>query len=193
MIERDVDDSFKLEVYEKFLVTKDTIWLSLAFPDETWISGVWAGGHFDLELEINGQRVVRSYSVISPVCQQGTIEFLIKVYKPHPELEKEEEKSENEKTHAPDYGLFTRHLEKHVDVGDQIKCFAPLGNIKYLGYGIFEHNFTVLKRKSLIGLLAAGSGITPLYSIAQASAMSNDNVKLNLVYSAKTKHDILLK
>jgi len=88
------------------------------------------------------------------------------VFKPHPELENEENKSEDEKTHSPDYGLFTRYLEKNIDVGDEIKCYAPLGNIKYLGYGLFEHNFKILKRKSVIGLLAAGTGITPLYSIA---------------------------
>jgi len=35
-------------------------------------------------------------------------------------------------------------------------------------------------------MLAAGTGITPLFSIAQASVRAKDGVKIDLLYSNKT-------
>ena len=42
-------------------------------------------------------------------------------------------------------------------------------------------------------MLGAGTGITPLYSIAQASVKSHDSIEIKLIYSNKTKDDILCK
>jgi len=50
---------------------------------------------------------------------------------------------------------------------------------------------TDLKPKTNIFLCAGGSGLTPLLSIAQASVLSNDGVKMTLIFSNKTKDDIM--
>jgi len=62
-----------------------------------------------------------------------------------------------------------------------------------MGYGIFDFNNTILKRKKEVGLIAAGTGITPLFSIAQASVLSNDGIKMTMLTTNKTKNDILCK
>ena len=44
-----------------------------------------------------------------------------------------------------------------------------------------------------MGLIAGGTGITPMYSIALASLLGRENLEIKLLYSNKTKNDILLK
>jgi len=81
-----------------------------------------------------------------------------------------------------------------VHVGDSIMCEGPIGKLKYLGYGEFIMQKKPLKhKKNKIGLLAAGSGITPMYAIAQASALGQDGAEVKLIFSNKTKDDILCK
>jgi len=48
-----------------------------------------------------------------------------------------------------------------------------------------------MNTKSRIGLIAGGTGMNPLYSIAQASILANDNTEFTFLYSNKTKDDIL--
>jgi NAD(P)H-flavin reductase len=42
-------------------------------------------------------------------------------------------------------------------------------------------------------MLAGGTGVTPMYSILQASSLAKDNVHLHLFVSNQTKNDIILK
>ena len=66
--------------------------------------------------------------------------------------------------------------------------------IRYLGYGKFQYKKEVLEhKKNKIGLVAGGSGITPMYAIAQASAYAKDGVEVTLLFTNKTKDDILCK
>ena len=48
-------------------------------------------------------------------------------------------------------------------------------------------------KKTKIGLLAGGSGITPMYAIALASSLAKDGLEISFLYSNKTKDDILIK
>lgn len=48
-------------------------------------------------------------------------------------------------------------------------------------------------KKTKIGLLAGGSGITPMYAVALASSLAKDGVEITFLYSNKTKDDILCK
>lgn len=69
---------------------------------------------------------------------------------------------------------------------------GPFGQLTYLGHS----NFLIRKKpvkKTKIGLIAAGTGITPIFSIAQASIYANDGLEIKMIYSNKTKDDILLK
>ena len=70
-------------------------------------------------------------------------------------------------------------------------CEGPVGKFKYLGQGKCQFKKVLLKPKSNIFLCAGGSGITPLFSIAQSIVLSKDNVQVTLIFSNKTKDDIL--
>ena len=78
-------------------------------------------------------------------------------------------------------------------VGDIIKVDGFYGKLKYLGYGQFSKRQEILPIKRHIGLIAAGSGITKLLAIAQASVLAQDGLKISLLYCNKTKNDIMCK
>lgn len=69
-------------------------------------------------------------------------------------------------TLEPGYGKFTNNLEENIHVGDFIKMDGPLGKLRYLGYGSFTYMNQQILKKTNIGMLAAGTGITPIFSIA---------------------------
>lgn len=46
------------------------------------------------------------------------------------------------------------------------------------------------KKYTKIGLLAGGTGLTPMLSLGQASVLAKDGVQVNLIFSNKTKDDI---
>lgn len=69
---------------------------------------------------------------------------------------------------------------------------GPRGTLNYLGQG----NFAIKEkpaRRTKIGLIAGGTGITPIYQLAQASSLAQEGVDFVLLYSNKTKHDILVE
>lgn len=72
-------------------------------------------------------------------------------------------------------------------------CEGPIGRVRYLGHGAFKLLKNDLKPKSKIGLIAGGTGITPLLAIAQASIWAEDGLEVTLLFSNKTKGDILCK
>jgi NAD(P)H-flavin reductase len=51
----------------------------------------------------------------------------------------------------------------------------------------------MLPLKKKVALLAGGSGITPMYSIAAASSYAKDGLEVHFLFSNKTKDDILIK
>ena len=71
-------------------------------------------------------------------------------------------------------------------------CEGPIGMIRYLGQGKIQFKKDLLKTpKTKIIVCAGGSGITPMLAIAQAIVLSKDNVEITLIFSNKTKDDIL--
>ena len=80
-----------------------------------------------------------------------------------------------------------------MNVGCTILCDAPKGRLKYMGYGMFEHNKIMLPKVKTLGLIGGGTGVTPLLSIAQASCLANDGMEIVFLISNKTKNDILCK
>lgn len=154
--------------------------LQLEFPDPNWIAGLWPGGHFMFHSMINGMPITRKYTPTSSIDTKGYVEFHIKIYK--------EDAVEKIKS-----GIFTEWLDKNVHEGDHIYCEAPKGHIKYYGYGFFiikDKTFRGIKR---VGLIAGGSGLTPLYSIMQSSTFVDDGLEMVALISNRTKNDIFLK
>lgn len=81
-----------------------------------------------------------------------------------------------------DKGLMTKHLEG-MEVGQTIDIRGPKGSMKY----------TTSYAKH-IGMVAGGTGITPMYQMIRAiCADESDNTKMSLIYANNTEDDILLK
>ena len=90
-------------------------------------------------------------------------------------------------------GIFTQNLEKTCNVGSVVNFEGPTGKLKYYGHGKFDLMKKPLLPKTKIGLLSAGTGITPLLSVATASILGKDGLEITMLYSNKTEDDILCK
>ena len=120
--------------------------LTFAFPEKDWILGATVSQHVLMWNKPDCQPPRKPYTAISPINQKGSIDFVIKVY------DKTEEYP-NEK--------LTQYLNS-VPIGDKVKFSPPFGKVSYFGDG----NFSLLGKiwkKSKIGLVAGGTGITPIY------------------------------
>lgn len=79
-------------------------------------------------------------------------------------------------------GLMTQHLE-NMEIGDTIEIRGPKGAMQY-STAYAKH----------IGMIAGGTGITPMYQLIRAICEDeSDNTKISLLYANNTEEDILLK
>lgn len=86
---------------------------------------------------------------------------------------------------------MTQHLES-MNIGDKLSIEGPRGRLAYFGDG----NFVIdkkEKKKTRIGMIAGGTGITPQYQILQAATKNSDKCSYSIIYANKTEEDILLR
>ncbi|KAH9896241.1 cytochrome B5 [Xylariomycetidae sp. FL2044] len=80
-------------------------------------------------------------------------------------------------------GLLTGGYLEKLQVGDEVQFRGPKGGMRYR---------RGLARK--IGMLAGGSGITPMYQLIRAVCEDDrDTTEISLVYANRTEDDILLR
>uniref|UniRef100_A0A915PTK4 Cytochrome-b5 reductase n=1 Tax=Setaria digitata TaxID=48799 RepID=A0A915PTK4_9BILA len=98
----------------------------------------------------------------------------------------------------PDGGKMTQYLER-MRIGETINFRGPSGLIVYEGKGSFAVKPTKKaepKRRIYknIGMIAGGSGITPMLQIIAAIMKnSEDHTKVSLIFANKDESDILLR
>ncbi|KAE8360857.1 hypothetical protein BDV27DRAFT_167402 [Aspergillus caelatus] len=79
-------------------------------------------------------------------------------------------------------GFMSQYLA-NLAIGDKVDFRGPGGKMKYTRYLTKE-----------IGMIAGGSGITPMFSIIKAVCTTEkDNTKISLLFANKTEADILLR
>ena len=80
-----------------------------------------------------------------------------------------------------------------LNVGDKVTMEGPIGKMKYLGNGNYLKMGKPLSATK-VGLIAGGSGITPLYTLANCIRLANEKTcTIKLLYTNKTEGDILIK
>eukprot|EP01083_Nonionella_stella_P033228 90976_1 len=143
------------------------------------VLGMPIGKHMMLKYDDNKVEypIIRAYTPISSDADIGYFELLIKIYSD---------------------GAMTQILSK-LSINDYIQCKGPLGSIQYdqpSHLKIMEgmDNYRMIKANK-IGMLAGGSGITPMYQIIQHIARNeeSDKTQLSLIFANNTEKDILLK
>jgi len=130
--------------------------------------------------------VVRPYTPISSDDDHGFVQFMIKVY------------FRNVNPKFPDGGKMSQHLES-LNIGDTMDFRGPSGLIVYEGKGVFavkadKKSPATRKRYNQIGLIAGGTGITPMLQIIAAILKDpNDQTKMSMLFANQSEDDILLR
>ena len=80
-------------------------------------------------------------------------------------------------------GIVSNYLNDNVKIGDFLEVVEPMGTF------FFEPSETPTDRN--VVLVGAGSGITPLISIAKTALKSEPNTKVFLLYGNKDEENII--
>lgn len=113
-------------------------------------------------LNINGEEYRRSYSLSSSPVTEIFPAFTVK------KIAK---------------GIVSNYLVDQIQVGDNLVILPPAGR--------FHLNPTSVKTHNVV-LVAGGSGITPLLSIAKTILHQNQESKVYLIYAVKNENSIIL-
>ena len=114
-------------------------------------------------LNINGQKVRRSYSMASSPHVDVSLAVSVK--------------------RVPG-GLVSNYLCERIHPGDILETLEPMGT--------FVPKLDAQNRRTLI-LIGAGSGITPLFSMAKSALHAEPNSRIWLIYGNRSQESIIYK
>mmetsp|Transcript_2268 Transcript_2268/g.4317 ORF Transcript_2268/g.4317 Transcript_2268/m.4317 type:complete len:413 (-) Transcript_2268:573-1811(-) len=160
-----------LKLVERSFINHDVMVLRFALPRPDQALGLPIGQHLILSFtQSNGHVVNRPYTPISAHGEVGFVELLIKRYP---------------------LGKMSNFLST-LPLGNSIRVRGPKGKLEYRGHG----NFFMRKQERKfrhVGMIAGGSGLTPMFQILQAIALNpRDHITITLLFANKTEHDVLL-
>jgi len=184
-----------VKLKEKIVLSPDTRLFRFALPSATPVLGLPVGKHFKVwcpnpnakgskwnnadDPEASKDEVERKYTPTSSDDNIGYFDLVIKVYCGKPEK-------------FPNGGKMSQYFES-LTIGDSIDLSGPYGLIEYCGKGVFKSKGRE-HRVSEIGMLAGGTGITPMLQIIEAIHKdSRDPTKISLIFANQTEEDILLR
>lgn len=139
--------------------------LTFALPDSNQKLGFRTGQHVLLQARIDSQQVVRPYTPVTLSDQKGSFDLMVKVYPA----------GGNEFRYG---GLMSQFLDQ-MKPGSTIQIAGPLGNFVYEGRGHFvTWSGRHVPRATRLGLIAAGSGVTPILQLLRHIAADKDDQTL---------------
>lgn len=175
--------------YQAFVLTKkeqvshDTRLFRFALQSKDHVLGLPIGQHISLRFKDANEKIVsRSYTPTSSDDEIGYVDFVIKVYFPnvHPKF--------------PDGGKMSHYLEQ-LSIGDTIDMMGPKGKLEYKGKGLFEITKKPVQSRKVtkVGMIAGGTGITPMLQIINAIIKEGAKVEMSLLFANQSEEDILLR
>eukprot|EP00527_Entomoneis_sp_CCMP2396_P000123 CAMPEP_0198154658 /NCGR_PEP_ID=MMETSP1443-20131203/68719_1 /TAXON_ID=186043 /ORGANISM="Entomoneis sp., Strain CCMP2396" /LENGTH=270 /DNA_ID=CAMNT_0043821353 /DNA_START=475 /DNA_END=1283 /DNA_ORIENTATION=- len=182
-----VDDYTPFPLIDKKVLSHDSCRYTLGLP-EGHVLGLPIGQHISLKFTgPDGKAVQRSYTPVTDDTVVGRVELVVKVYRPLPPK-------------FPVGGLLSQHLDS-LKIGETILVKGPKGHLTYKGKGKFSTKplGKPLEERSCkyIGMMAGGTGITPMLQILQAVFLNNKyrdaTTKVKLIYCNQTPDDILVR
>jgi len=156
--------------------------LLLRFSFDAAVFGLPVGKHVYLKLpqerlhkDTPIKSVMRAYTPSR--CGPGFVDFIVKIYYP-------------ENGFRPG-GVFTQLLDK-VRVGETVDCKGPLGEYEYLGNSRYALLNEPNRSAKHIGMIAGGTGITPMWQVICAMQDDQDLPYVSLIYCARYQADLVL-
>jgi cytochrome-b5 reductase len=152
-------------------------------PESALTKGTWNGKE-DKEKQ---PEIARSYTPTPSEQATGYLDLVIKVYRPGTVR-----MPDGKEVMWEDGGKLSLFLDQKR-VGDTIEISGPIGANEYLGQGRFKVPGGEISTKH-IGMLAGGTGITPMLQLVDAALNDPKDVcTLSLIYANKTEDDILCR
>ena len=145
--------------------TEDAVSIAFDIPEELRDDYAFRPGqHLTLRAEIGGEDVRRSYSICSGL-DEGEIRVCIK-RQPH--------------------GVFSGYANENLKPGMTLDVLPPAGRF------ILDPDAAGDKVRRYV-LVAAGSGITPLISMAKSLLARDDKAEVTLIYGSRTVKSIIFR
>jgi ferredoxin-NADP reductase len=119
------------------------------------------GQFISVDLQINGQKVSRCYSISSPPSRPHSLEITVK--------------------RIPE-GLVSNWLHNNIELGSEVQLSSPMGDFTF-----FAHPAQRLL------LVSAGSGITPMMSMARWICDTGSDIDVVFLHSTRTPDDIIFR
>ncbi|CAF3102698.1 unnamed protein product [Rotaria sp. Silwood2] len=178
------DIKYKFPLVYKENLSHDTCRFRFQLPSSKHVLGLPVGQHIYLTAHINGELVKRPYTPVTSDDNQGYFDLVIKIY--------------------PN-GKMTQYIDK-LHFGHTMEVSGPSGNLIYKHNGLFDIRSRkpepfVTRHIRHLGLIAGGSGITPMYQILneilkeQSSNIPHQRIDMEiwLLFANQTEQDILLR
>lgn len=180
------DIKYPLRLVDKEVISHDTRRFRFALPSPEHILGLPIGQHIYLSARIDGNLVVRPYTPVSSDDDHGFVDLVVKIYFKgiHPKF--------------PEGGKMSQYLEE-LRVGETIDFRGPSGLLTYSGKGTFQirpdkKSLPVTKTVKQLGMIAGGTGITPMLQLIRAVMKDKDDPTIcYLLFANQTDKDILLR
>ena len=136
--------------------------LSLKIPENLQdVFKFRAGQHLKFCFKINGEEVERTYSLNNSPFEKGNYQVTVKI------------KSN---------GLVSNYISENIKVGDTVMVSSPEGNFTVQPVDCCSKTYY---------FFAAGSGITPIFSMIKTILLNEPNSKVNLLYGNRNVSDII--
>lgn len=178
---KNIHCDYIVHLKERVQVTHNTVLLRFALPSEDQVLGCAVGQHVYLSLYKGERLLVRPYTPVSLCDQRGTFDIIIKVYRQGTSLK------------YPDGGIMSQTLDSLLP-GDPVQIQGPKGKFEYIGRGRFLlDKSSVMYVASHIGLVAAGTGVTPMLQLLrQTFADASDFTRMFMVNVNHSERDIIM-
>uniref|UniRef100_A0A3B3HI43 NADH-cytochrome b5 reductase n=1 Tax=Oryzias latipes TaxID=8090 RepID=A0A3B3HI43_ORYLA len=204
----DPNIKYALRLIDKEIVSHDTRRFRFALPSPEHVLGLPVGQHIYLSAKIDGKLVVRPYTPVSSDDDKGSVDLVVKVRSPTVLLFTDVPafdtplclqvyfKGINPK--FPEGGKMSQYLES-LKINDTIDFRGPSGLLVYRGRGVFDvqpekKSPAVKKTAKHVGMIAGGTGITPMLQIITAIMKDpQDPTVCHLLFANQTEKDILLR
>lgn len=192
-----------VKLIKKDELSPDTFRFRFALPDEKTMLGLPIGKHIKIygktpkgkvPGEWNGKPIPdheketyeRKYTPTSSDMDLGYFDLVIKVYAPGHTYSPPRER-------FVDGGMMSQMIGA-LKLGESMDIAGPFGHIEYKGHGRFEVNRKPIPVAKHVGMIAGGTGITPMLQIIDAVLRDEtDDTTLHLLFANQTEEDILLR